>query len=71
MQKPSRTSYAKARLNLAMQRLLLARTQQEQDLARRWVTAWGAAVGESHFKALSLPRSLRARVSKHSNRMTI
>jgi hypothetical protein len=71
MQKLSRTSYAKTRLNLAMQRLLLARTQQEEYLARRWVTAWGAAVGESHFKDFSLPRTIMARNAKHSNGIII
>jgi hypothetical protein len=67
MQERSRTSYAKARLNLAMQRLLLARTQQEEDSARRWVTAWGAAIGESHFRGFGLPRSIRSRAAKRSN----
>jgi hypothetical protein len=67
MQERSRISYAKARLNLAMQRLLVARTQQEEDRARRWVTAWGAAIGQSHFKGFELPRSIRSRAAKRSN----
>jgi hypothetical protein len=71
MQNRSHTSYAKARLNMAMQRLLLARTPQEEVLARRWVTAWGAAVGESHFKGISRPRQIRAIAAKHSNGIMI
>jgi hypothetical protein len=71
MQNRSSTSYAKSRLNQAMQRLLRARTQQEEDLARRWVTAWGAAVGESHFKDFAVPRSIRSRAAKHANGIMI
>jgi hypothetical protein len=59
------------RLNMAMQRLLLARTPQEEYLARRWVTAWGAAVGESHFNGISLPRPIPQLSGKHSNGIAI
>jgi hypothetical protein len=54
-----------------MQRLLLARTPQEEYLARRSVTAWGAAVGESHFNRISLPRPIRALAAKNSNGIVI
>jgi hypothetical protein len=64
MQKRSGTSHAKARLNLAMQRRLLARTQQKEERARRWVTAWDAAIGEGHVKGFDLTRSIRLRAPK-------
>lgn len=71
MQERSRRSYAKARLNVAMKRLLLARSQQEENLARKWVTAWGAAVGEDHFRNFGMSRSARAHAPNQLNRIPI
>ena len=44
-----RKRYAMHRLCLAMKRLIDADTTAEQIMARRWVIAWGGAVGERRF----------------------
>ncbi|HKT96868.1 MAG TPA: hypothetical protein VJS30_10060 [Paraburkholderia sp.] len=47
-----RKRYAMHRLDLAMKRLIHAGTAAEQIMARRWVIAWGAAVGERRFSPI-------------------
>ncbi|WP_321817034.1 MULTISPECIES: hypothetical protein [unclassified Paraburkholderia] len=41
--------YAMLRLRLAMQRMIAAELGPERTLARRWVIAWSAAIGERRF----------------------
>jgi len=47
-----RKRYAMYRLRLAMKRLIDADTAAETLMARRWVVAWGGAVGERRFSPI-------------------
>jgi hypothetical protein len=44
-----RKTYAMSRLQRAMARLVDATTANESIQAKRWVNAWGSAVGKAYF----------------------
>ena len=51
-----RKQYAMYRLRIAMKRLMCADCERERVMARRWVNAWGGAIGERWY-AGRLPAS--------------
>jgi hypothetical protein len=44
-----RREYARARLRVAMARLMRADSEVEKALATCWVNAWAGAIGDLHF----------------------
>ena len=48
----TRKKYAMGRLRRATDRLMVAESDVERDVATRWVTAWAGAIGELQFSSV-------------------